>query len=98
MTIPLPAGAYDENKALLAVSGGIAVDATAEIALDGVAEFLANHSSWQIKLLSCEAGHADTLKTLATKVNESLTDGRVRVENGTSLVYSSLKGSVIFIK
>ena len=98
LAIPLPAGAYDENKALLALSGGLAVDATAEIALDGVATFLANHSSWQITLLSCEAGHANTLKTLATKFNAELPVGRVRVVDGTSLVYRSPKGFVMLVK
>jgi hypothetical protein len=98
LKLPLPAGAYDANKALLALSGGISVNATGEIALDGVATFLANHPSWQITLLSCETGHADTLRTLAAKFNAALPVGRVRVVDGTSLVYSSPKGFVMIVK
>lgn len=89
LKLPLPAGAYDANKALLSLSGGIAVDATGEIALDGVATFLANHSSWQITLISCETGHADTLRTLAAKFNATLPAGRVHVTDGSSLVFKS---------
>ncbi len=98
LELPLPAGAYDANKALLAISGGISVNATGKIALDGVATFLANHPSWQITLLSCETGHADTLRTLAEKFNATLPVGRVRVVDGTSLVYSSPKGFVMIVK
>ena len=94
----MPAGAYDANKALLTLSGGIAVDATAEIALDGVAAFLSNHPSWQITLLTCEAGHAAMLKTLADKFNAALPVGRVRVVDGNSLVFSSPKGFVMLVK
>ena len=67
-------------------------------ALEGVAAFLANHTSWEIPLVTCEAGSTDTLRTLAAKFNATLPVGRVRVVDGTSLVYSSPKGFVILLK
>ena len=89
LKLPLPTGAYDANKAILSLSDGIAVDDSAEIALEGVAAFLANHTSWEIPLVTCEAGSTDTLRTLAAKFNAILPAGRVHVTDGNSLVFKS---------
>lgn len=89
LAIPLPSGAYDANKAILTISDGIAVDDSAEIELEGVAAFLANHTSWEIPLVTCEAGSTDTLRTLAAKFNATLPAGRVHVTDGNSLVFKS---------
>ncbi len=89
LKLPLPTGAYDANKAILTLSDGIAVDDSAEIALEGVAAFLANHTSWEIPLVTCEAGSTDTLRTLAAKFNATLPAGRVHVTDGSSLVFKS---------
>ena len=58
-------------------------------ALEGVAAFLANHTSWEIPLVTCEAGSTDTLRTLAAKFNATLPAGRVHVTDGNSLVFKS---------
>ena len=98
LKLPLPTGAYDANKAILTLSDGIAVDDTAEIALDGVATFLANHTSWEIPLVTCEAGSTDTLRTLAAKFNATLPAGRVHVTDGNSLVFKSSNPFTLIIQ
>ncbi|MCR5750430.1 MAG: LamG domain-containing protein [Kiritimatiellae bacterium] len=98
LAIPMPAGAYDADKALLELSGGLDIDATGEIVLDGLSTFIANHSRWQITLLSCENGHADALNALAAKLSASLPLGRIRVVDGNSLVYRSPLGFVMLLR
>ena len=98
LKLPLPAGTYDANKPLLTLSDGIAVDSEGTIALDGVAAFLANNSSWSIPLITCGTDSTATLQRLATNLNATLPDGRVRVENGTSLVFKSKVAFTVILR
>ena len=94
----LPTGAYDANKAIVAVSDGIAAEATAGLVLENVAAFCAAHPREKITLFSCGIDSTATLRNIADAVNATLPCGKVAVMGGTALVFKSPGGTVISIR
>ena len=98
LKMALPTGAFDANKAVVAVSGGIAAEATAGLALENVEAFCATHSKGKITLLSCGADSTAALRNIANTVNATLPCGKVAVVDGTSLVFKAPVGTIISIQ
>jgi hypothetical protein len=92
----LPSGAYDSSKAILTLSGGIAADATAGLVLENAEAFCVHNK--QITLLSCGADSTAALRNLAASVNATLSIGKVRVVDGTSLEFKAPTGLLISIQ
>ena len=98
LALTLPSSAWDAAKPLVSISGGIAADATAELVLNDVATFCASHGSWDFTLVKCGQDSTAALRNLADGLNATIPVGKVRVVDGTSLVYSSPKGFVMIVK
>lgn len=98
LALPLPSGIWDAAKPLVSISGGIAAEATAELVLDNVAAFCASHGSWDFTLVKCGQDSTAALRNLADGLNATIPVGKVRVVDGTSLVYTSPKGFVLIVK
>ena len=98
LALALPSGAWDAAKPLVSISGGIAADSTAELVLDNAAAFCASHGSWNFTLVKCGQDSTAALRNLADGLNATLPVGKVRVVDGTSLMYTSPKGFVMIVK
>ena len=98
LALTLPSGTWDAAKPLVSISGGIATEATAELVLDNVAAFCASHGSWDFTLVKCGQDSTAALRNLADGLNATIPVGKVRVVDGTSLVYTSPKGFVLIVK
>ena len=94
----LPTGAFDADKAIVTVSGGVAAEATAGLVLENVEAFCAAHSRERVTLLSCGVDSTDALRNIANAVNATLPCGKVAVMGGTALVFKSPGGTVISIR
>ena len=66
--------------------------------LDNAAAFCASHGSWDFTLVKCGQDSTAALRNLADRLNATLPVGKVRVVDGTSLVYTSPKGFVMIVK
>ncbi len=93
----LPAGAFDVNKAVVSVSGGIAAEATAGLVLENVEAFCSGRRK-QIKLISCGVDSSAVLQNLANGLNATYTCGKASVVGGTDLVFKTLAGTVLTLK
>ena len=98
LKIALPTGALDADKAIVTVSGGVAVEATAGLVLENVAAFCAAHSREKVTLLSCGIDSTAALRNIANAVNATLPCGKVAVVGGTALVFKAPGGTVISIQ
>ena len=98
LKMALPTGTYDADKAIVTVSGGVAVEATAGLVLEKVAAFCAAHSREKITLLSCGVDSTAVLRNIANAVNATLPCGKVAVVNGTELVFKAPGGTIISIR
>ena len=98
LKMALPTGTYDANKAIVTVSGGVAVEATAGLVLENVEAFCAAHSREKITLLSCGVDSTAALRNIANAVNATLPCGKVAVVNGTALVFKAPGGTIISIR
>ena len=98
LKMALPTGEYDANKAIVAVSGGFAAEATAGLVLENVEAFCTAHSREKITLLSCGVDSTAALRNIANAVNEVLPCGKVAVVGGTALVFKAPSGTVISIR
>jgi hypothetical protein len=98
LKMALPTGTYDADKAIVTVSGGVAVEATAGLVLEKVAAFCAAHSRERVTLLSCGIDSTAALRNIANAVNATLPCGKVAVVNGTALVFKAPGGTIISIQ
>ena len=94
----LPTGAFDADKAIVTVSGGVAAEATAGLVLENVEAFCVAHSREKITLLSCGVDSTAALRNIANAVNATLPCGKVAVVGGTALVFKAPVGTVISIQ
>ena len=98
LKMALPTGAFDADKAIVAVSGGVAAEATAGLALENVAAFCAAHPKGRVTLLSCGIDSTAALRNIASAVNAVLPCGKVSVAGGTALVFKAPGGTIISIR
>lgn len=98
LKMALPTGAFDADKAIVTVSGGVAAEATAGLVLENVEAFCAAHSRERVTLLSCGVDSTDALRNIANAVNATLPCGKVAVVGGTALVFKAPVGTVISIQ
>ena len=98
LRLALPIGAFDANKAIVTVSGGIAADATAGLVIDDVEAFCVTHSRGRVTLLSCGTDSTAALRNLAARVNATpLPRGKLSVVGGTSLVFKAPVATLISV-
>ena len=98
LKIALPTGAFDANKAIFTVSGGVAAESTAGLVLENVEAFCAAHSREKITLFSCGVDSAAALRNIANAVNATLPCGKLAVVGGTALVFKAPGGMIISIR
>ena len=87
----LPASGYDASRPLLAVSGSVSAAVDAELLVDLSAYKRAVHGN-EVVLIACGVDSTASLGCLAASINQTLTDGKAVVRNGTNLVYRPKTG------